>query len=380
MLADELADPGDAGVILHLEHGAGDLVLSLELSEALVGVFVHGAELPHAEGGQPAVAMGLAHADLAVERVALALQADGRGEHQARHGDDGQHAAAEHDIEGALDGAVGQACAVPVLHGLDGLVAHAHVAAIHGLGNKRGPYRRVLPCRFFTSQVQIHVPVPRDPPIYEFKLRMNYQCNVPLRLTGYVQRKQLPKSGVAFTHVYQAPALMTVDLLYTGLLPHERPLLYVQHAVFYAGYAVTHHAVVVEHAAVPVLRIVRHGRIGPLPATGNAAAKAQLGQSLIEQDGIARGDEEVFLVHGFGLERPGTVPLKPELLLHHKSVLHQLVRDNTADLFAGLALFTVGGVDQIPADAAMLAVGGGAAKGAGQLLLAPHCLFHLSPP
>lgn len=153
-----------------------------------------------------------------------------------------------------------------------------------------------------------------------------------------------------------------------------------QHAVFYAGYAVAYHAVVVEHAAVPVLRIVRHGRIGPLSAAGNAAAKAQLGQSLIEQGSIARGDEEVFLVHGLGLERPGAVPLKPELLLHHKSVLHQLVRDNAADLFAGLALFSIRGVDQIPADAAMLAVGGGAVKGTGQLLLAPHCLFHLSPP
>lgn len=93
-----------------------------------------------------------------------------------------------------------------------------------------------------------------------------------------------------------------------------------------------------------------------------------------------RGDEEIFLVHGFGLERPGAVPLKPELLLHHKSVLHQLVRDNAANLFAGLALFTVGGVDQIPADAAALAVGSSATKGTGQLLLAPHRLFHLSPP
>lgn len=173
---------------------------------------------------------------------------------------------------------------------------------------------------------------------------------------------------------------MTVDLLYTGLLTHQRALLYVQHAVFYAGYAVAHHAVVVEHAAIPVLRVVRHGRIGPLPAASNAAAKAQLGQSLIEQGGIARGDEEVFLVHRFGLERPGAVPLKPELLLHHKSVLHQLVRDNAADLFAGLALFTVGGVDQIPADAAALAVGDGAVKSTGQLLLAPHCLFHILAP
>lgn len=135
-----------------------------------------------------------------------------------------------------------------------------------------------------------------------------------------------------------------------------------QHAVFYTGHAVAHNAVVVEHAAVPVLRVVRHGHIGPLPAAGNAAAKAQLGQSPIEHGGIARGDEEVFLVHRFGLERPCAVPLKPELLLHHKSVLHQFVRDNTADLFADLALFSIRGVDQIPADAAVLAVGGGAVK------------------
>lgn len=173
---------------------------------------------------------------------------------------------------------------------------------------------------------------------------------------------------------------MTVDLLYACLLPHQGPLLYVQHAVFYAGHAVAHHAVVVEHAAVPVLRIVRHGRIGPLPAAGNAAAKAQLGQSFIKQGGIVRGDEEVFLVHGFGLERPGAVPLKPELLLHHKSVLHQLVRDNAADLFAGLALFSMGGVNQIPADAAVLAVGSCAVECARQLLLAPRRLLHVLAP
>ena len=106
MLADELADLRDARVILHLEHRAGDLVLLLELRQALIGVPVHGAELPHAEGGQAAVAVGLAHANLAVERVALALQADGRRQHKARNGDDSQHAAAEHDIERALDGSV----------------------------------------------------------------------------------------------------------------------------------------------------------------------------------------------------------------------------------------------------------------------------------
>lgn len=60
---------------------------------------------------------------------------------------------------------------------------------------------------------------------------MNCQYDVPLRFAGNVQRKLLPKSGVAFAHVYQAPALMTVDLLYARLLPHQGPLLYVQHAV-----------------------------------------------------------------------------------------------------------------------------------------------------
>lgn len=93
-----------------------------------------------------------------------------------------------------------------------------------------------------------------------------------------------------------------------------------------------------------------------------------------------RGDEEIFLVHGFGLERPGAIPLKPELLLHHKSVLHQVVRDNAANLFAGLELFSIGGVDQIPADAAVLVVGAGAVKSARQLLLAPCRLFHVLAP
>lgn len=55
-----------------------------------------------------------------------------------------------------------------------------------------------------------------------------------------------------------------------------------------------------------------------------------------------RGDEEVFLVHWFGLERPGAVPLKPELLLHYKAVFHKVVRDNAANLFTGLALFSMG--------------------------------------
>lgn len=93
-----------------------------------------------------------------------------------------------------------------------------------------------------------------------------------------------------------------------------------------------------------------------------------------------RGDEKIFLVHGFGLERPGAVPLKPELLLHYKSVLHKVVRDNAANLFADLALFSMGGMDQIPADAAVLAVGGGAVKCARQLLLAPCRLFYVFAP
>lgn len=153
-----------------------------------------------------------------------------------------------------------------------------------------------------------------------------------------------------------------------------------QHAVFDASYAVAHHADVVQHAAVPILRIVRHGHVRPLPTAGDATAKAQLGQGPIERGGIVRGDEEIFLVHRFGLERPGTIPLKPELLLHHKSVLQQVVRDNATDLFAGLALFSMGGVDQIPADAAALAVGAGAVKCARQPLLTPCRLFHVLAP
>ena len=67
------------------------------------------------------------------------VQADGGDEYQAGYGDEGQHTAAEHDVERALYGPVAQARAVPVLHGLHGLVAHTHLAAIHGLGYKRRP-------------------------------------------------------------------------------------------------------------------------------------------------------------------------------------------------------------------------------------------------
>ncbi len=135
---------------------------------------------------------------------------------------------------------------------------------------------------------------------------------------------------------------MTVDLLYTGLLPHQTALYAARRLL--CGL----------RCCAP--RLCRRARCGTSPAhrpawahsqlltAGNATAKAQLGQSPVERSDIARGDEEVFLVHRFGLERPSAVPLKPELLLHHKSILHQLVRDNTANLFAGLALFTVGGV------------------------------------
>lgn len=161
MLADEPADLGDARVLLHLEHGAGDLVLLLELGESLVGVLVHGAELPHAEGGQAAVGAGLAHADLAVERVALALQADGRGEYKAGYGDDGQNAAAERDVERALDGPVGQARAVPVHDGLHGLVAAGALAPVHGLSNQHRPRGRFRCILCFIRHVLFQDFVPR---------------------------------------------------------------------------------------------------------------------------------------------------------------------------------------------------------------------------
>lgn len=165
VLADELTDLGDAGVLLHLEHGPGDLVLPLELGQALVGVLIHGAELPHAEGGQATVGAGLAHANLAVERVALALQADGRGEHQAGYGDDGQRAAAERDVEDALDGAVGQSRVVPVHDGLHGLISTGAFTPVHGLSDQCRPYGRNALCHFFiSSHDKTYVPVPRNPP------------------------------------------------------------------------------------------------------------------------------------------------------------------------------------------------------------------------
>ena len=164
MLADEPADLGDAGVLLHLEHGPGDLVLLLELVEALVGVLVHGAELPHAEGGQAAVGAGLANADLAVEGAALALQADGGGQHQAGDRYDDEHGTAEDDVERTFHCPIGQARAVPVHDGLHGLVAADALAPVHGLGNQRRPHGRIALCYFFSSHSQTYVPVPQGSP------------------------------------------------------------------------------------------------------------------------------------------------------------------------------------------------------------------------
>ena len=170
VLADEPADLGDAGVFLHLEHGAGDLVLLLELGEAIVGVLVHGAKLPHAEGSQAAVGAGLANADLAVEGVALALDADDGGKHKAGDGDDRQHDTAEHDVERTLNGPVGQARAIPVHNGLHGLVAAGALAPVHGLSNQHRPHRRIALCYFFSSQNPTYGPVLQDPPpIGKFK-------------------------------------------------------------------------------------------------------------------------------------------------------------------------------------------------------------------
>ena len=164
MLADEPADLGDAGVLLHLEHGAGDLALFLELGEAFVGVLVHGSELPHAEGGQAAVGAGLPHADLAVEGAALALEADGGGQHQSGDRDEDERGTAEHDVKRALHSPVGQSRAIPVHDGLHGLVAASALAPVHGLGNQRRPHRHIALCYFFSSHSQTYVPVPQGSP------------------------------------------------------------------------------------------------------------------------------------------------------------------------------------------------------------------------
>ena len=152
------------GVLHHLEHGACDLVLLLEFRQALVGVLVHGSELPHAEGGQAAVGVSLTDTDLAVERIAFAFQADGRGQHQAGDRDDDEHGTAEHDIEHPLDGPVGQSRAVPVHDGSHGLVAAGALAPVHGLSNQRRPHGRFTLYYFFSSHSQTYVPVPQGSP------------------------------------------------------------------------------------------------------------------------------------------------------------------------------------------------------------------------
>lgn len=103
----------------------------------------------------------------AVERVALALQADGRGEYKAGYGDDGQHGTAERDVEGALDGAVDKARAIPVHDGLHGLVAAGTVAPIHCLGRRaRHPPVLLLNIQFYlTLFLQTYVPSPGILPV-----------------------------------------------------------------------------------------------------------------------------------------------------------------------------------------------------------------------
>ena len=161
VLADELPDLGDARVLPHLEHGACDLVLLLELGEALVGVPVHGTELPHAERGQASVGAGLSHSDLAVEGAPLALQADSSGEYEAGDRDEDERGTAEYDVECALDGPVGQARAVPVHDGLHGLVATNAFTPVHGLSDERCPRGRIALCYFFSRHSQTYIPVPR---------------------------------------------------------------------------------------------------------------------------------------------------------------------------------------------------------------------------
>lgn len=203
MLADELSNLGDTRVILHLEHGAGDLVLLPELGEALVGVLVHGAELPHAEGSQTTVGTGAANADLTIEGATLALQSDGRGQHQAGHSDDDEHGTAEHDVECALHCPICQARAVPVNDGLHGLVTAGALAPVHGLGNQCRPAGAQLFVTSLAATVKLTSPLSRDPPIGKFKnCERTASTTSPLRFAGNVERQQLPKCGVTFAHVH----------------------------------------------------------------------------------------------------------------------------------------------------------------------------------
>ena len=122
------------------------------------------AELPHAEGSQTTVGTGAANADLTIEGAALALQADERRQYQAGNRDYDEHGTAEHDVEHALDGPVGQARAVPVHDGLRGLVTAGALAPVHGLGNQCRPRRRTALCCFFSSHSQNYTPVPQGSP------------------------------------------------------------------------------------------------------------------------------------------------------------------------------------------------------------------------
>src|SRR5918995_4314180 len=99
---DELADPRDARVVLHLEDGAVGLVLGLQLRLAPLGVLVHRAEL-------------VAEEDLPIGPDALLLEEDRPrggelyqdGDRQEERREDEEPEGGTRDVEKALEGPLG---------------------------------------------------------------------------------------------------------------------------------------------------------------------------------------------------------------------------------------------------------------------------------
>ena len=99
MLPQELADLCDARVILHLEHGAVNLVAALKFLQPVVRILIHTAELIHRELMHPPVAMCTADALLAIQRISRTLQTDCSADKHARHEPNSYHNARKNYIE-----------------------------------------------------------------------------------------------------------------------------------------------------------------------------------------------------------------------------------------------------------------------------------------
>ena len=162
VLADELADPRHARVVLDLEQRAVGLVEFLELGQALVGVLVHAPELVHVERSHLAAPPDAPDALLGVDGAARGLQADGDAQDDRGDQQHGYRAQRERDVERPLHEAVSQP---PLRRRGDG---HGALGLRHQLGRQErhvgGGHRLGIPdpcARLYITALIVETACPR---------------------------------------------------------------------------------------------------------------------------------------------------------------------------------------------------------------------------